>query len=300
MAFPHYEAFYFPLLKVAAQLKVSRREAARLVASDLGLTEEDMRELTPGGSKTEPKVRYIHATEWAATHLFKAGLIIYPERGHLAATDFGRKFLREHPGGFSKRHLVPLWKGWGSASPKPGGESPPLGTPEEHIRSGVAELRHSITPGLLARIARKPPDFLGSLAIDLLLKAEHGSNTQGEAPPFDRPGRHTRECVVDLQGAFGRERIQLRADRSSVSSRLGERDIRDFVDSVQVNKASRGVFVTTSEFTPKAHTSAERASSRIDLVGGEKLAALMMDLSVGCRERRRYSVPEVDEDYFGT
>lgn len=298
MACPHADAFYLPLLKAVARPTISRKDAPKLVAKDLALSPEDMRERTRKGNQS----KYVDRTLWAANHMEKAGLLAYPVPGQLEATEVGRKFLREHPGGFGKADLLKVpkyarWAKW-AKNRKPDPDAPDTAGSEEIIREEVAELRGQIAPGLLERIARRSPDFLGNLAIDILLRAEHGSSLQGSALAFTKIGRHTRECVIDLQGPFRKERVQLRAARTGTAKQLGDRDIRDFVEDVEANSAPRGLFVTTSEFTPKARTSAARAASRIDLVGGSKLTALMMELNVGCRGRNRYAIPEIDEDYF--
>lgn len=301
MALPPNKMFLFPCLKVTARGTVSRADAAELVAAELKISAEDRQELTPKRGKPA----YANRTEWAAFYLAQAELIATPKRGYLEATERGRRFLEAHPDGFSYAELLqfPEYRDYVNKrrSAAKGRTQPPEepDKPDENIVTGsIEELREALAISLLARIATKPPTFLGGVATELLTRTGQGITTLEPSRRFKQIGQHTREGIFELRDPFGCERICLRTNKSSGPIRLGDSDIRDFVGSVQVSNASRGVFVTTSEFTSHARSSAERTAMRIDLVGGTKLAEMMMDLNVGCRDKHRYTVPEIDEDFF--
>lgn len=62
--------------------------------------------------------------------------------------------------------------------------------------------------------------------------------------------------------------------------------------------ASRGIFITTSSFSPGAREYANSVSTRIILIDGERLAALMIKYGIGVQTRDVFTVVEVDEDFF--
>jgi restriction system protein len=62
-------------------------------------------------------------------------------------------------------------------------------------------------------------------------------------------------------------------------------DIRDVFGSLDRHKARKGLFVTTSSFSPVAQETAEYLSKRIVFVDGRQLARLMIRFDVGCRRR---------------
>ncbi len=62
--------------------------------------------------------------------------------------------------------------------------------------------------------------------------------------------------------------------------------------------ATKGVFVTTSDFSKEARDYLLKVQHRIVLVNGERLARLMIQHEVGVRARKTYVLRSVDEDYF--
>jgi len=67
--------------------------------------------------------------------------------------------------------------------------------------------------------------------------------------------------------------------------------------ALQLQSASKGVFITTSVFTKDATASAERARGTIVLVEGALLTSLMMDHGVAV-SHKALRIPKVDNDYF--
>ncbi|MDZ4401310.1 restriction endonuclease [Prosthecobacter sp.] len=65
------------------------------------------------------------------------------------------------------------------------------------------------------------------------------------------------------------------------------------------NKATKGIFITTSTFTKDAVVFAKNVSnSKIVLIDGDELAELMIDHNVGVSVAQVYAVKRIDSDYF--
>jgi len=64
------------------------------------------------------------------------------------------------------------------------------------------------------------------------------------------------------------------------------------------HKATKGLFVTTSNFSTSATETAEHLSKRIVLVDGVQLARLMIRHNVGCRIEETLHIKKVDEEFF--
>ena len=64
------------------------------------------------------------------------------------------------------------------------------------------------------------------------------------------------------------------------------------------HKASKGLFVTTSTFSPSATETAQYLSKRIVLIDGEQLTKLMIRHNVGCRVEDTLQIKKIDEDFF--
>ena len=79
---------------------------------------------------------------------------------------------------------------------------------------------------------------------------------------------------------------------------MGSGAIRDFSGSLDLHKANKGIFFTTSYFSSSAVETAEGMGKRIVLIDGEKLAQLMLENGVGCSSKKAISIMRIDEDYF--
>ena len=103
--------------------------------------------------------------------------------------------------------------------------------------------------------------------------------------------------VID-QDALGLDRVYIQAKRYAAGNNIGAGAIRDFFGSLDRHKATKGLFVTTSMFSPSARETAQYLSKRIVLIDGEQLARIMIRHNVGCRVEETFHVKKVDEDFF--
>jgi len=71
-----------------------------------------------------------------------------------------------------------------------------------------------------------------------------------------------------------------------------------FAGALQAQKASKGIFITTSRFTDDARNYVTQIGSKIVLIDGEQLTQLMIDHDVGVSTVSLYPVKKIDTDYF--
>jgi restriction system protein len=83
-----------------------------------------------------------------------------------------------------------------------------------------------------------------------------------------------------------------------VNRAVGRPEIREFVGALQGAQADRGIFTTTSRFTPDAHNYAERVQARVILISGFELAQLMIRHNIGVQVKDTYVIKRIDEDFF--
>jgi restriction system protein len=79
---------------------------------------------------------------------------------------------------------------------------------------------------------------------------------------------------------------------------VGRPDIQQFAGALQGQKARKGVFITTSDFSKQARDYASAIESSVVLVDGEMLAGLMIDHGVGTTVESSYEIKRLDSDYF--
>jgi restriction system protein len=124
-----------------------------------------------------------------------------------------------------------------------------------------------------------------------------GGANSAPAQAIGRSGDGGVDGVID-QDALGLDRVYIQAKRYGAENAVGPNAIRDFFGSLDIAKAAKGVFITTSSFTKQARDTAERLGKRIVLIDGDRLAALMIRYDVGVRIEETFHIKKVDEDFF--
>lgn len=79
---------------------------------------------------------------------------------------------------------------------------------------------------------------------------------------------------------------------------VGRPEIQKFAGALQGQRATKGVFITTSNYSREATEYAAMVPIKIILVSGEDLARLMIDHNVGVTIVGKYELKKLDTDYF--
>jgi restriction system protein len=77
---------------------------------------------------------------------------------------------------------------------------------------------------------------------------------------------------------------------------VGREPVQAFYGALAGRRATKDVFITTSNFSPQA-LEFGRSIEKVVLVDGERLAELMMEFGVGVTHRS-LKIPRIDNDYF--
>ena len=95
---------------------------------------------------------------------------------------------------------------------------------------------------------------------------------------------------------LGLGEIYLQAKRWKDAIRSPE--IMKFSGGLTKRHAMKGVFITSSRFTPDAQQYVESLSQKIVLIDGKRLAALMIEHNVGVAADRTFTLKRINPDYF--
>ena len=79
---------------------------------------------------------------------------------------------------------------------------------------------------------------------------------------------------------------------------VGRPEIQKFVGALAGQRAKKGVFITTSNFTKEAIAYTTQMDTKIVLIDGEKLSQYMIDYNLGVSVQSTYEVKKIDSDYF--
>ncbi|MEN2412309.1 restriction endonuclease [Flavobacterium mesophilum] len=103
---------------------------------------------------------------------------------------------------------------------------------------------------------------------------------------------------VIMQDVLGLESVGIQAKRFKEGN-VGSPDIRNFIGSLAVKGFNKGVFLTTSSFSPEAiKTALESKQHKIILIDGKKLANLAIEFNVGVQVEETILLKRIDMDFF--
>ncbi len=304
MPVPTYDQFIEPLLRHLADRPdgAAITDVYEALADALKLTPDERAEMLPSGAQAVFKNRI----GWAHDRLKRAGLSASPRRGLWKLTSEGQAFA-------SKNKTIPddelerlasvdrtsrLKPKKDAQADTPTASLLPATTadkssPEERIEAALAELRESVARDLLESIGRAPPEFFEQLVLDLLHAIGYGTS-RSDLQRVGGSGDGGIDGIISLD-RLGLEKVYIQAKRWK--NAVGSPQIQGFMGALQLQGASKGVFITTSAFTKDALQAAGKSRGSIVLVDGEQLSALMMDHGVGV-SHKALRVPKVDNDYF--
>lgn len=299
MPIPSHEDAMLPVLKELLHVgQMSSRDLVDRMADIFELSAEERALMTGSGKATVIRSR----VGWALTYLKQAGLVESPRRGWYQISQAGRAVLESQPTRIDNKFLAQFesFRSFTERSPRADRKAPELTSstevpPDEELERAYEQLRFSVESELLEAIRRVSPAFFEQLVVDLLVAMGYGGSHEEAARTIGRSGDGGIDGVID-EDRLGLDSIYVQAKRWEGS--VGRPEIQKFAGALQGQRASKGIFITSSSFTAEAIDYVQKIGTRIVLVDGRRLAALMFEYNVGVAARRNYIVKSVDSDYF--
>ena len=300
MSIPDFQSVMRPVLAMVrdgAPLRLS--ELRERIADVFQLTEDERKERLPSGHQTVINNR----VGWARTYLNKAGLLTIPSKGMVQITARGREALANGPERITVAWLkqFPEFADFHTAKPQ---SVDVLGvlevevaetTPDEQLAEAHQALVQSLADELLAQVRAATPGFFEQLVVDLMLAMGYGGSRKeaGEAT------QATNDDGIDgiiKEDKLGLDVIYLQAKRWT--NTVHRPEIDKFIGALTRQRARKGVFITTSEFSAGAREAALGLDIKVVLIDGVELARLMVENNLGVSIKQVYEVKQLDSDYF--
>lgn len=295
VAIPDFQSMMLPLLRLAGDGQEHSVAAVRVpLAEDFGLTEQECKELLPSGQQS----RFNNRVAWAKVYLERAGLLTKTRRGHFRISPRGLEILQQPPQSINIAYLkqFPEFDEFRSKSASPQDPTPAEeATPEETLQVAYQRIRDSLAAELLDQVKAATPEFFERLVLDLMLKMGYGGSRE-EAGALTEPGADAGIDGIINEDQLGLDVIYLQAKRWE--NTVGRPEIQKFVGALHGKRAKKGVFLTTSTFSPDALDYASTIDPKVVLIDGTRLAQLMIDFNVGVSLNQLYEIKRIDSDYF--
>ncbi len=303
MPVPTYDRFIEPILRYLAAHPdgAIARDVHTAASMALELTDTDREERLPSGVQPVYKNR----AGWAHDRLKRAGYSTSPRRGGWQLTQAGREFSISHPAPLSDALVEEIASGHDDVILRPIASTvessttaavatslPSVASPDDRLDAAVTELRATATTELLETLAQVSPKFFETIVLDVLHKMGYGTN-RADLKRVGGAGDGGIDGIISLD-RLGLEKVYVQAKRWQNS--VGRPEIQGFYGALAGQRATKGIFITTSTFTAQA-TEFANSIERIVLVDGAGFADLMITYEVGVT-MRPIQVPKIDTDYF--
>lgn len=300
MAIPDFQSVMLPLLNFAADKQEhSLQDAVDSLAVKFELTSEERQELLPSGKQA----RFDNRVAWARSYFKQAGLVENTRRGFFKISDRGFSLLKTNPKKINIKLLeqFPEFIEFRSVRKDINEvqlvliDEPEKQTPEEQLENAYKILSDGLASEIIQQVKTCSPTFFERLVVELLLAMGYGGTRAGAGRAIGQSGDGGIDGIID-EDKLGLDSIYIQAKRWEGT--VGRPEIQKFVGALQGNRAHKGVFITTSDFTKDAQEYVKNISNKVVLINGFTLAKLMIENDVGVSIAATYKVKKIDSDYF--
>ena len=301
MAIPKFEDFLYPFLLQLKDGDMSNKDIKEKLIGHFSLTDEDLQTKTKGGSAYQIDDRIGWCRQWLRRALF----IEIPEKGVYRITKRGADYLKTHSD-LRQTDLLeyPEYAAYAgiSSEKKTSGKSAIESsseelTPTEQLEAAMKKINDDLAADILQKAREMSPAKFEQLVLDLLLAMGYGGTNKDLAKVTPISHDNGVDGIIP-EDALGLDKIYIQAKRYKEGLPVSKPEIHQFIGALSEQKASKGVYVTTSNFTQGAKESVNKAASKIVLIDGIALAQYMIEFNVGVSTRKSYEIKRLDTDYF--
>lgn len=304
MAVPVFEDFLYPFLLATNSKDMTVAEMREYIVDYFHLSVEDCNQRTKSGNATQ----VVDKLNWARQYLRRALMIELPQRGVYRITQRGRDYLATH----NSLRKIDLMQYTEFASYALGSDTSSTKTnistseremtnedltPTEQLERAYNSINDDLAADLLQKTLEQSPFFFEHLVVDLLVKMGYGGSFANSA----QVTQYVHDDGIDgiiFEDKLGLDKIYIQAKRYKLDNTIGKPQIQQFSGALDEQKASKGVFITTSSYTKEAKLYVEKLNKKIVLIDGQELARYMIEFNVGVSTRKIYEVKRLDTDYF--
>jgi mrr restriction system protein len=304
---PTYEECMLPTLQALADGKPhSAKEVRQYIINHFSLTEEEQQMMMPN-----KRVRRLNSKSgWAITYMKVAGLIQAIQRGVYTITPAGKKLLASNLEAVNTKMLLeryPIFRSWYNRSigkddtneviqnnPSENVEI----TPEEQIEGAYQQMRSALVEDLLEQIAQQTPEFFERLVIRLLVAMGYGGSVEEISEMVvGKTGDEGIDGIIK-EDKLGLDSIYIQAKRWDKDQSIGRPEVQKFVGALSGQGATKGIFITTAQFSEKARLFRPQNNIKVALIDGNLLCQHMIDYNIGVSVQNVYEIKRIDSDFF--
>lgn len=306
MAIPIFEDFLYPFLYLIKDKDLSSQEMKQAIIEHFNLSEDDCSIMTKGGNKTQ----LLDRLNWTRQYLRRAKFVELPHHGVYRISARGLEYLKSHSdlrikdlmeypdfASYASRSNDAAQKGKEAVVETPKTDDEIVVTPTEQLESAYQSIHNDLAEDLLQKVLEQSPVFFEHLVVDLLVKMGYGGSFANSA----KVTQYVHDDGIDgiiYEDKLGLDKIYIQAKKYKPDNNIGKPAIQQFSGALDEQKASKGVFITTSSYSKEAWSYVAGLNKKIVLIDGKELARYMIEYNVGVSVKAIYEVKRLDTDYF--
>jgi restriction system protein len=299
MAIPDYQSCMLPLLKFYGDgQEHTNRESIDSLAEYFKITDDERRMMLPSGVQG----LFDNRVNWARTYMKKAAVIESPKRGVHKITKRGLDILKKKPTSIDINYLAQFqefkeFRALRHTKQESNETEIDLNgkTPEESLEGAYQKIRSDLATELLQQLKLSSPSFFERLVVEVIVKMGYGGSRLDAGKAIGKSGDGGIDGIIK-EDKLGLDAIYIQAKRWE--NTVGRPEIQKFVGALTGQRARKGLFITTADFSSEAEDYVSRIEAKVVLIDGETLSQLMIDYGVGVSTVGTYEIKKIDSDYF--
>jgi restriction system protein len=288
-----------PLLRFAEDgIEHSSKEAVVELSKYFELTEDEKNRLY----ETKKVSIFYDRTHWALTYLKHANLVEGTRRGFFKITGRGKQVLKQELDKITDNFLrqFPEFLEFQTAKKikKDTGDNLQVTshkTPWELFEENYKAVTEQLAINLLNNVKNSSPEFFERLVVELLVSMGYGGSIKDAGRAVGRTGDEGIDGIIK-EDVLGLDSIYIQAKKWNGT--IGRPDIQKFAGALQGQRAKKGIFISTGNFSNDAIEYVSKLDSKIVLIDGNQLTEYMIDNNIGVTLEKSYLVKKLDSDYF--
>jgi restriction system protein len=168
-------------------------------------------------------------------------------------------------------------------------------TPWELLESSYKIIQEDLGNQLLNQVKKCNPTFFERLVVQLLVEMGYGGSIEEAGQAIGKQGDEGIDGVIK-EDILGLGVLYIQAKKWD--DVIGRPEIQKFAGALQGQKAKKGIFITTGNFSREAKEYTNKIDSKIVLIDGKQLTEYMIDKNIGVTLEKSYFIKKLDQDYF--
>ena len=183
-----------------------------------------------------------------------------------------------------------------SLTPETGqAQSLDLDDPVEAIEHHIDSIKRATKEDLLKQTRQCTDSTFETLVVQILVKMGYGGSREDAGRTVGRSHDGGIDGVIK-EDKLGLDKIYIQAKQWG--GNVGSAEVQKFLGALDTKHATKGVLITTSDFTSAARAACDSSTKSLILINGDELVEYMFRDGIGVRLESTHEIKKIDPGFF--